>query len=102
MRGALSSLAVRIYLAGIALISFAILTADALNPRGRRGVSWFDDFTLPVGCAGFVVCIIAPFFAHRRVAQRIGFSLLGAVGFAIAVVIALTISTIVFGLPDQD
>ena len=102
VRGALSSLAVRIYLAGIALVFFAVLASAALNPRGRRGASWFDDLTLPLGGVSLLICLCAPFFASRPISQRLGFSLLAAAGFAVATVAALAVSMMIFGLPEQD
>ena len=102
VRRALSSLAFRIYVAGIALVFFTVFATDALNPRGRRGVSWFDDLTLPLSCISLVVCIIAPFFAVRPLPQRIGLSLLGVAGFALGAVIALMVATMIFGFPDQE
>ena len=100
--GTLSSFAVGIYFAGIALVFFTVLATDALNPRGRRGASWFDDLTLPLGCISLTVCILAPFFSHRPISQRVGFSLLGVAGFAVAAVTAIIVSTMIFGLSDQD
>ena len=90
------------YLLGLAVLVITVVLEDILNPSKLRGHSRFVD-----GCEGplfifsFILCLLAPFFAHRPWLVRCGFFIAGLLGYAVFVVILAAVDMVFTGLPPH-
>ncbi|MEO6054749.1 MAG: hypothetical protein ABIP97_12115 [Chthoniobacterales bacterium] len=72
-----------VYSCGLGLLLITCIMTNYADPSGIYGTSWFDSFEIPLVGLSFILCLIAPFFAPVRKADRLVLFALGVGGFVI-------------------
>ena len=100
-----SSLARRLYCAGILVLAVTWVVGGILNPRAKSGVSVVvDTFEAPLLALSFILCAAAPFVSSSAYTwiERSGLFLIALVVYAVALVVLSLLSIAIFDAPIQD